>query len=311
MSCRPWSSTMMRIARQEVVQALLRPHHADVADAVRPAASHAPTILEALEAAQVRRTAHDDDVLTPLASPRKGDTPVRVVGGDDDIRRRVRQALRQPDDPVSPAAPSELGLEEFGHDVVLIVDDARAVDRLVPARDEKEEVRRIADVDHRKALALARRVGEPRLAPEGGAVLPHVAARAAALGREVVPIDAYTFEDLELGLESPPGRTDHGDRPAGALQGRRLHPDPAVEGDRQVLDDEEDATRRCRGTHGPRVVRLGVLPGRRRCGRRTRPRATSATPSPAWATTITSPQRIRSSTSSTRRPSKCGRFSRI
>ena len=100
--------------------------------------------------------------------------------------------------------------------------------------------------------------------PERGGILAQVAERAVAVGRHRVAVDVDAVEDLVVGVEALALRRDHRDGVAGGGERRRLEPDPAVEGHRQVLDDDQhpaprprasaDASPPCRGSAGPAIA---------------------------------------------------------
>ena len=75
-------------------------------------------------------------------------------------------------------------------------------------------------------------------------------------------IDVHAVEELVLGLGPLPLRGDHRDRVAGGGKGGRLRPDAAVEGNWQVLHDDQDPPPRSGA--GGTVVRFGcMVPGYR------------------------------------------------
>ena len=107
--------------------------------------------------------------------------------------------------------------------------------------DDPRRLRRVAGVDHVEAPADQ---GDPDAQQERTEKGVEVLADETELGPRIeghpIPIDVDALEPLPRGVQSLHLGTDHADPVAGALQRGRLHPDPAVEGDRQVLDEDQD-----------------------------------------------------------------------
>ena len=120
-----------------------------------------------------------------------------------------------------------------------MVEDVADAERPERPGDEEDQIRRVAAVQDVDPLLAADAERQPGLVPERGAVFAQVAERAGALGRQVVAVDLDALEPLALGLVALALRADDRDRVAGGGERRRLGPDPAVEGHRQVLDDDQ------------------------------------------------------------------------
>ena len=54
-----------------------------------------------------------------------------------------------------------------------------------------------------------------------------------------MPVDRDVVDDLEPLRKVSVGRADHRDQPAGAAEGLSLLPDPPIERDRQIFDDDD------------------------------------------------------------------------
>ena len=207
-----------------------------------------------------RRAADDEGVLDRDPAAAGGHGAVALVGGDDGVRGAVGAPLQQAHRPVHRVAllaePREV---ELGHEVVLVEDDPGAAG-LRAQRGEEQQVRRVAQVDHVDRRALLDALDQPVRVPEGGAVLLEVALRPPGGGHEGVAVDPDAVDDdLGLGVPLRPERADHLDLPAVAGEGLALLPDPPVERDREVLDDDQGSTRQ--GRHIPPVGDAPPRPG--------------------------------------------------
>src|SRR5262245_23238440 len=131
---------------QEVVDALLPRHDADVADQVA-AAAFQPLVggldPEPLEA---RSAAHDKYPPAGHAPAPDGDAAVGLIGGYRDIGDAEGPVLELEEQPVDEIAAAELGLVELGAKV-MVVEHELLAQRPERDADQKEQVRRIARVD--------------------------------------------------------------------------------------------------------------------------------------------------------------------
>ena len=116
-------------------------------------------------------------------------------------------------------------------------------------REQPVGFRRVARVDDIEATSGR---GDPHRFHAGAQEAPrelHDEADGALGGdREPVAIDVDAFQPLEGRGVALRLRTDHADRVAGGGERGRFEPDPPVERDRQILDDDQDAaglTSRC------------------------------------------------------------------
>ncbi len=72
------------------------------------------------------------------------------IGGDDEIRHRVAAPFEKQQRPIEEALVPVFGHEQFGSDIMLIEDESLAQE-LERRRGQKNEVRRIAGLNDRKA----------------------------------------------------------------------------------------------------------------------------------------------------------------
>ena len=99
---------------------------------------------------------------------------------------------------------------------------------------------------------------EPGLMKERASIFAQIAARRVALRRQPMAVDMDAFEILFLRFVALAFGTDDGNLRPGGDERERLLPNPPVEGNRKVLDDDEDLPSReglLRGRR--RLIRLG------------------------------------------------------
>ena len=187
------------------------------------------------------------------------DLAVALVGRDHHVGGAEVQPLEQHHQLPEEAALAELGLVELGVDVVMIEDVALAEELERPG-DEEDQIGRVAALDRvesarceRSSRPAASRGTAPRHIPAGSPTRPW--RRAAADGGRYAP-----RRSLVARLVALAGGADHRDLGARGRQRPAFVPDPPVEGQRQVFDDDQHlAALQAAALRGPRPCR-----GRRR-----------------------------------------------
>src|SRR5258706_6810552 len=131
---------------QQVVDALLPSHHADVADQVAATALEALVGRQDLQAFQTRPAAHDEHPLRRhLAAPDR-DAPVGLVGRDGYVRASESPALELEHQAMEEIAPAELRFVKLGAEVVVIEHELLS-EQLEESAYQEEQVGRIAAVN--------------------------------------------------------------------------------------------------------------------------------------------------------------------
>ncbi len=108
-------------------------------------------------------------------------------------------------------------------------------------RHEEDQVRRVAAMDHVEAAREQDLHRQHELPKQGGRILGQVAQAGLGVLRHRVPIDLDAVEQLGTFVRRRAERADDGDHRPGVAQGARLLPDPAIERDRQVFHDDQNA----------------------------------------------------------------------
>ncbi len=144
----------------------------------------------------------------------------------------------------------EARVVELGAEVVVVEDEPRTVAAAQPPGDGPEDVRRVARLQHVEPPLATSAEHQPGRREERVGVLQDEAERTASGRVGAVLQQRDALEDLVTGVALAL-RADDGDVVPRRGQGLALQPDPTVERDGQVLDDDEDS-RSC--TH---VVRDG------------------------------------------------------
>ena len=230
------------------VDAVLRAHDAEVGHQVAATAAQIGYRLAPAQPLGVRPGAHDADVLGRLPAAGRGDGGVRLVGRGDPVGGPEGLALEEQQALVGGAlAALEAGEVELRAQVVVVEHEPGAVQAAQPARDRPEDVGRVAGL-HRVERAAAPGAGDqPRGREERPGVLDEVAQGAAPRGVPGVGEDPHAVDDL-----GPAGalalRADDRDVVPPRHERLALQPDPAVEGDREVLDDDRHPGSVPRGT---------------------------------------------------------------
>ena len=178
--------------------------------------------------------------------------PVGLVGGDHVVGGGEGGALEREEQRQGQAAiTAEPGPVDLGTQVVVVEDEPDAAPP-VPAGEGEVRVRRVAGLHDlegvlppespRQASGL-----EPRVD-----ALQEEARRAPSLGCRPVLEQQNAVEDLPVRIAGTLGADDR-DAIAGSRQRLALQPHPAVEGDGEVLDDDEDVAAVLRRTGGHRA----------------------------------------------------------
>ncbi len=191
---------------------------------------------------QVGSAADDEHPLRRHPAPLPGDPAVRLVGGDDAVRRPERAPFEEQQHPVQPVGPAVvLGQVHLRRQVVVVEHEADT-EQLVEPGQQEIRLRRIAGVDDLEPPPREQAQADPERAQPAVQELEREQDRAAGGLKRAIAADPDALQ-LEAGLPvlAPPLGADHrhlGPQPA---QGGRLQPDPPVEGHRQVLDDDQDS----------------------------------------------------------------------
>ena len=139
----------------------------------------------------------------------------------------------------------------------MLIEDEPLAHELEWQSGEKDQVWRIAGLDDRKAALAVNLEQEAEFMEQRGRIFAEVSKRAAPLGRQGMPVDRDVVDDLERLRKVGVGRADHRHCPAGAMEGLSLLPNPSIEGDRQVFNDDDTGAGLARGWHG-RLSIVGI-----------------------------------------------------
>ena len=234
------------------VDPVLRSHHADVGHQVAATTAKPRDRSPPAQPVRVRSGPHHADVGATLATPAYRDLRVGGVGRDDAIRGAERRSLQSEQAPArQPAAVREARVVQLRAEIMVIEDEAGAVPVAKPPRDRPEDVRRVAGLDDIEPAGSPGSENEPRRGHEGVHVLQDEPEGAAAGGVGAVLQQGDPVQHFAAGVALTL-RADDGDVVARRRQRTAFQPDPAVEGYRQVLDDDQDTW-----LPPPGVLRLG------------------------------------------------------
>src|SRR5437870_6657684 len=123
---------------QQVVDALLLSHDADVADQVTAAALKPFVGGQHLQALEARSAAHDEYPLWGHAVASDGYPSVRLVGGDRHVGGAEGPRLELQHQAMEEITPAELGFVELGAEIVMIEDELLA-EQLEEAADQEQQ----------------------------------------------------------------------------------------------------------------------------------------------------------------------------
>src|SRR5271166_2157440 len=196
---------------------------------LRVDAPDAPTVWHAIDDFHLRRV---------LASAADRQVFERGVGGDDEIRHVVRAPLEKQQRAIKESLVPIFHHEQLRPDVVLVVNETLA-EKLERRGGEKNKVWRIACLNDGKSALAVDLHEQAELMEERGGVFPKIRQGAASFRGEPMTVDRDVVDDLEFRREGIVRGTDHRNAPAGARERLGLLPNPAVEGDRQILHDDD------------------------------------------------------------------------
>src|SRR4051812_4306051 len=225
---------------QQVVDAFLAAHDADIADEVFAAPlqlRHARQNLQTLEA---RAAAHDEHALRRHAAALERDAAIGLVGGDGDVGRTERELLEPQHQPIEKVAAPELREIQLGIRVVVVEQELLAEDLVEPA-DQEEEIGRIAVMDDVEAAREEHPQRQHERPEKRRAVLDQVTGGAGGLGREVVAPDVDAVDRPEMRLVATAGGADDRDDVSRIAQRGGFLPHAPVKRRREILDEYEDA----------------------------------------------------------------------
>jgi hypothetical protein len=156
---------------------------------------------------------------------------------------------------------ANLTRKRLGVDVVVVEDEPHA-QRDEREGDEEQEVGGIAGLDRVERVAAVDLDREAELVVEGGAVLARVVLGGLLLvaGRERVAVDPHALELFVFGGVPLEHGADNGHAVAGGAERAGLLPDAPVEGQREVLDEDEDVFGTSHGSSTSHVTRTGETP---------------------------------------------------
>ena len=136
-------------------------------------------------------------------------------------------------------APAELRLVELRVGVVMVEHEALAGENLEEQPDQKNEVGRIAGMDHVEAVAPPHLEREHELPEQRDRVFDEIGRGAARLDRQGMAIDPDAVDDLVRALIARALGADHRHLVTRVAERRRLRPGTAVERNREVLHHDQ------------------------------------------------------------------------
>ncbi len=238
---------------QDRVDAVLRTHDPQV-DQHPGARLTRHGVQHRTHAQRVGAAAHDRRVLAGDLPPGQGDPAVRLVGGDDLLGGAVGQLLEQQQAPEleAPAerrGPPEAGEVQLGVEVVLVEHEP---DTARPPEQAQRPVgvRGVAGLDRLGRTDPADGEGEDERPHPAVGELVDVGRQRPRFGSGRVPQDADALQGLP-GEVARTLRADDGHGIPCVSQRKALQPHPAVQGDRKVLDDDQDMSWRSHGLTSP------------------------------------------------------------
>ena len=222
------------------IDTVLGAHHPDVGDEVLPAPPQGGNGLLALQALVVGTGPHHRHVGAGLAPSTHRDLGVGLVGRHDVVGRPKRRSLQAQQPSVRQrAAVGEAGLVQLRAKIVVVEDEPRPVEAAEQPGDRPEDVGRVARLQHGERAGAAGPKHLRGRGQEGVRVLQDEADGPAPGCVRAVLQHRDALEDL-VARVALPLRADDGDVVTRCGQRPALQPDPTVERDRQVLDDDQD-----------------------------------------------------------------------
>ena len=194
---------------KEDVEVVLVVHDPEVPDDDLAAPADLLVGLDAREVdVQPRPVSHDRHGRRRNPASVDGDLTAGLVDRDHMVGRPIADPFRRLDRTGQPAKPlSVADLEQLGHEVVLVEDDALA-QQLVRRRDEPQQVGRVGHVDDVEPARSQNEQAQAQLRSQRHDVLEEVTADRRLLSlASYVTKDVETVADLALGL-APFARAD-------------------------------------------------------------------------------------------------------
>src|SRR5699024_10963982 len=134
-------------------------------------------------------------ILGRHAATRDRDVAKALIGRDRDGGGAKGQALSKGDEAPQDAALLELGLEKLGADIVMVEDVAHA-ERAERQRDEKDQVGRVAAMDHVDAAPAQHAKGKAKLVEKRDRVFEEIFGGAGGF-LQLVAVNLDPVDDLE------------------------------------------------------------------------------------------------------------------
>src|SRR5260221_66000 len=234
------------------MQPVCIPHHSYIAHQVAVPFSEGD-IAWALHICHFWGGSHYEYLIGRFTPAFKGNLPDGFVGSQHHVRAGVGKSFGQANGPVEKTAPPKFGLEHLRPEVVNIINDPHPKQLERPGH-QKEEVRRIAEVDHFEPMPPPGLPRQPHFPPQRGEVLPEKPNQASGFLANPMSIDLDAVDFfLRFGVASHL-RANHHHLITRIPQRARFLPDPAVERDGQVFDEDEDGVLH-EGSEAKNVVR--------------------------------------------------------
>ncbi len=120
----------------------------------------------------------------------------------------------------------------------MVIEQEFLAEQLEKRADQEEKIRRIAGVNDVETLPPAHVQRERERANERDGILDRVAGDGRCF-EQAIAVDIDAVDGFDLALVALAGRRDDGNAVAGIAQGRGFLPDPPVERDRQVFDQDQ------------------------------------------------------------------------
>src|SRR5207245_5777038 len=139
---------------------------------------------------------------------------------------------------------AELDRIEFGRGIMLIKQKFLTKEELIKNRDQKDQVRWIARMKNIESMPVRHLQGENEFPKKGDSIFEKISHGARAFHTPWMAVDVHTVYLLVCLVISPSFRTNDRNGVTSLMQHCGLLPDPAIDRDRQVLDDDKD--RACR-----------------------------------------------------------------
>jgi hypothetical protein len=150
-----------------------------------------------VHAGEIGTRAHDEHLLRRHAPARDRNLAIGIVGGDRDIGEREAPAFEPAEQLPEEIVAAEFRLVELGPDIVLVEDEAHAEKNLPETCHEKDEIWRIAGLDHVEAARNPHAHTKHKFPEQRARIFEEITGRASRLEGQVVAPDIYAVNDLE------------------------------------------------------------------------------------------------------------------